>query len=142
MKTTPGPWEVSPEYHGKRTVCMMRTYERVCNVQAVAENPQPATFEATEANARLIAASPDLLAALQGLMAAPGSIMAYRQADAAIRKATSPAKMKVTNLANGDYYYASEPAECRQYHEEAFIAAEYQNITIGNLKFERYEPTH
>lgn len=59
---TPGPWEVADfgdNYYGQR-------YGEVAFLLA----KEGASFEATEANARLIAAAPDLLAALCDFVAA------------------------------------------------------------------------
>jgi hypothetical protein len=55
LAITPGEWIVTAEYSGSRTVCLMRTYEKVCNVGTTLKNSDPATFHATEQNAALIA---------------------------------------------------------------------------------------
>lgn len=60
---TPGPWGIESCYDGGRTICEMRSAERLVCVNAT-EDADPRGYYATDANARLIAAAPDLLAAL------------------------------------------------------------------------------
>lgn len=143
MKHTPGPWQqhTNHDWYGNSYNAAVwgpkgpgHGIVADCRQSGVPKKEQ-------EANARLIAAAPDLLAVCQKFTGPkwPDIAQVMVEAVAAVRKAIAPPTMKITNLTTGDHYYASEPAECRPQHEEAFIAAEYQNVTIGNLKFERYE---
>jgi len=64
MNHTPGPWQVMPRYRTNRQK------EPTFDVMTAGNNPENWEMvcdRATEANARLIAASPDLLEALQCL---------------------------------------------------------------------------
>lgn len=119
-------WVISaPDQHGKRRT-LAHVYE--------------------EPHARLIAAAPDLLAALNDVLVGTAwhhiEPTALDQAKAAIAKAQGATQMKVTDLDTGDYYYAADGFHCRPQHDEAFREANYQNTTINNIRFERYEPTH
>lgn len=145
MKHTPGPWTLGK---GLYTV---REQSATGRDGFIARTHIPGEWRARDeeeqqANARLIAAAPDLLAAIEAF---PGFLADCEEGDkwieqisAAVNKATGKVKIKITDLDTGAYYYASEPAECRPQHEEAFREANYRNIIIGNLKFERYEPTN
>lgn len=61
MKHTPGPWqsyhEVVNDFHGKA----------ICDIVSRDEMTREAAIERTNANSRLIAATPDLLEALKGM---------------------------------------------------------------------------
>ena len=66
---TPGPWTAERCYDGSRTVCQMRNCELLVCVNA-ADGAVPLGYDATEANARLIAAAPELLAELEAVVEA------------------------------------------------------------------------
>ena len=56
-KHTPGPWRVEAHYSGPATMAQMRNPERLLCVNADA-SAKPPGWQATDANARLIAAAP------------------------------------------------------------------------------------
>ena len=63
-KRTPAPFVVECCYDGSRTICQMRSADKLICVNAT-EGASPAGYEAAEANADLFAAAPEMLAALE-----------------------------------------------------------------------------
>lgn len=95
---TPGPWVVTSGYNGRTTVAMVRSPDRTVCVEA-ATDAQPPGFDATDANARLIAAAPELLKALKEAVAVArvardrhGRSLWVPAAEAAIAKAEGVAE--------------------------------------------------